>query len=389
MAAFAACRSGGPQLPSLKETFSKNDDDPFGTRVMFKQSKQLFKKNEMEVKKVSLLKSIEESYDSTGLYINVSKNFFLSEEELTAALNYVYKGNSMFIASESFDSGFLKAMDVNTAALNVYRSIDNMKQTSVQLNPKFFYDSAAYDYYYLPLDHHFIRRENDSVPNVLGRDEYGRPNFIVLFYGAGRFFIHCEPRVFSNYFLLQHNNYKYLQQALSFLPAVPAHVIWDDYYNKRNSPLSGENAKSGLGVLLQYPAMAWAFYLVLGLLILYILFGGKRRQRIVETMQPNVNTSLAFAETVSRLYLQKKDNRGIADKMILYFLEHLRSQYFLNTHLVNELFLSTLSRKANVPLDQTERLFETISTVQKSANINDQQLIQLHSQIANFYKNKT
>jgi hypothetical protein len=383
-----ACKQKAAIMPSMKETFSKNDKAPFGTNVMFRQAAQLFKKNDIRIKKDRLQKSIGSNEDTGALYINVSKNFFLDEEDLTAALNFVHKGNTMFIASENFDSSFLKSMGLFMQQHRRYEaSILDMKNTGVHLNPEFYSDSSFFSYYFLPLDHHF-GSPTDSVPNVLGRDEYGRPNFVILFYGLGRFYIHCEPRVFSNYFLLQKDNYQYLQQVLAFVPALPEHVLWDDYYNKRNSPPSGKDAKTGLAVLLQFPAMAWAFWLLLLLMAVYLVFGSKRRQRIIQVLPPNVNTSVAFAETVSRLYLQQKDNRGMADKMILFFLEYVRTQYFLNTHVVNELFLSTLSRKSNVPLADTERLFANIQQIQQLDTIDDKTILQLNKQINMFYKNK-
>ena len=220
-------------------------------------------------------------------------------------------------------------------------------------------------------------------------NENGKPNFIVKFYGRGRFFIHCDPRAFSNYFLLQRNNYNYLQQALSFVPAEPEHVIWDDFYNKRYRAPSDKDNKTGLAVLLKFPAMAWALGLLIALLVLYLLFGSKRRQRVMEELPPNVNTSVAFAETVSRLYLQKKDNKGIADKIITYFLEHIRNQYFLNTSHVNDSFLHTLSRKSNVSFKDTEKLFAHIQHIQESYSISDQELLSLNQQIESFYKTKT
>jgi hypothetical protein len=383
-----ACKQKPPIMPSMKETFSKNDKNPFGTHVMYRHANQLYKKSEIRIKKERLQKSIGSNEDTGALYINVSKNFFLDEEDLNAALNFVHKGNTMFIASENFDSSFLKSMGLTLLQHRRYEaSILDMKNTGVRLNPEFYADSSSFSYYFLPLDHHF-GSPTDSVPNVLGRDEYGRPNFVILFYGLGRFYIHCEPRVFSNYFLLQKDNYQYLQQVLSFVPALPEHVFWDDYYNKRNSPPSANGGKSGLAVLLQFPAMAWAFWLLFLLLALYLLFGSKRRQRIIQVLPPNVNTSVAFAETVSRLYLQQKDNRGMADKMILYFFEHVRTQYFLNTHVVNELFLTTLSRKSNVPLEDTKRLFANIQQIQQLDTIDEKTILQLNKQIELFYKNK-
>ena len=139
--------------------------------------------------------------------------------------------------------------------------------------------------------------------------------------------------------------------------------------------------------MLQYPATARAFWLVLLLVAVYILFGGKRRQRIVESVASNTNTTVAFTETVGHLYLQKKDNRNIADKMIMYFMEHIRKQYYLNTSQVNDDFITTLSRKSNVPKEITEDLFRSINLVHNSFEITDQQLLLLNQQIDIFYKN--
>ena len=86
--------------------------------------------------------------------------------------------------------------------------------------------------------------------------------------------------------------------------------------------------------------------------------------------------------------MQKKDNRNIADKMIMYFQEHIRKQYFLNTSQVTDGFISTLSRKSNTPQADTEALFALILEVQQSTQISDEQLLLLNQHIQNFYKNK-
>ena len=121
---------------------------------------------------------------------------------------------------------------------------------------------------------------------------------------------------------------------------------------------------------------------------LYILFGGKRRQRIIEIVPTNTNTTVAFTETVGRLYLQSKNNRNIADKQIQYFFEQLRSQFFLNTNHINEEFINSLSRKSNVPIDITQKLFATIRQVQNNYDISDEQMLSLNRQIENFNKTK-
>lgn len=387
--------NGRNLIPSLDETFSRNDKIPFGTYVAFRQVNELFYRNDVRVKRTSAEKSFDDDYnDTSSLFISISKNFFLRKSEMASILNYVRRGNNVFISTNRFDTGFINEMNIGVNSTNPFfgPSVMDMKYTSVRLAKPYFADSISYIYYYLPLENSFTIKENDDNVRVLGLNENGKPNFVALFYGKGRFYLHCEPRVFGNYFLLQHDNYKYLQRAFSFIPSIPDNVFWDDFYNKRNSqPSEQDNSKengdrSGFSVLLKYPAMAWAFWLTLLLLGLYLLFGSKRRQRIIKPVAPNQNTTVAFTETVGRLYLQKKDNRNIADKMVTYLLEHIRNQYFLSTNNLNADFTAMLSRKANVPNEQVDRLFATINRVQRLEEVDDQLLLSLNQQIENFYK---
>ena len=60
----------------------------------------------------------------------------------------------------------------------------------------------------------------------------------------------------------------------------------------------------------------------------------------------------------------------------------------MNTNLINEDFITTLSRKAGVHKDKVETLYHTIGSVHSSMDVNDYQLLSLHEQLQNFYKNK-
>ena len=386
---YASCSVQQPVIPSLKETFSKKDKNPFGSYVFYSQVKQLFYHNELHVKKENFENVWQNISDTASIYISVSKNLFLSEAGQKAMLSYVNNGNTMFISSENIDSSLLDSLGCKAGQLHLAdEELANMQYTYVKMDTTFYEGTRPYTYFYFPLNNHFIQYDT-SITNVLGTNRFGKANFIEVFYGKGRFYLHCEPRAFSNYFLLQNKNYRYLQDVFAFTNAAPEHVYWDDHYNKKNYPPSGQGSKNAFQLLLQYPATARALWLALLLLALYILFGGKRRQRIVATIATNTNTTVAFTETVGRLYLQKKDNRNMADKMIMYFQEHIRKQYYLNTSQINDDFITTLSRKVNVPKEITEALFQSISLVQNSPTISDQQLLLLNQQIEKFYKNKT
>ena len=319
--------------------------------------------------------------DTASLYVCMAPNLFLNTDEVKAMLDYVYAGNTLFIAANRFDTSLLneiKCREEYTSSLTYYGYLDSVCNTSVK-----FMDSA-YTYYYDPFKNWFSY--DDTVfTKVLGVNEDNRPDFIVVFHGKGKLFLHCDPRAFSNYFLLKNNNYKYLQNTFAYTNDYPDHLYWDDYYWKLGGRTAGGKGGS-LSEILSHIQLAWAFWLVLLLLLLYILFAGKRRQRIIEKIKPNDNTTVTFTETIGRLYLQKKDNKNIAEKMSTYFNEYVRNNYFLNTNIVNDDFITTLSRKSGVDRGKVESLYRTMQHVQHNAAVDDYQLLSLNEQIQNFYK---
>src|SRR5438045_9595527 len=110
------------------------------------------------------------------------------------------------------------------------------------------------------------------------------------------------------------------------------------------------------------------------------------KQRIINEIQPNINNTVNFTETVGMLYLQKKNNKNISEKMITYFYEHIRNKYFLNMSQVNKDFINTLSAKSGVSIELTQKLFNTIDHVQAQENVSDPELLSLNELIQNFYK---
>ncbi len=117
--------------------------------------------------------------------------------------------------------------------------------------------------------------------------------------------------------------------------------------------------------------MLWAFWLAIITLLLYVIINIKRKQRVINEVKSPANTTVNFTETVGRLYLQKKNNKNIAEKMITYFYEHIRNSYFLNVTTVNNEFINSLSGKSGVPIEITQKLFTAIDSINSGKNINE------------------
>ena len=51
---------------------------------------------------------------------------------------------------------------------------------------------------------------DSTITTILGKDEYGRANFVKLDYeGGGSLYLHLAPLAFSNFFLLHKENKAY------------------------------------------------------------------------------------------------------------------------------------------------------------------------------------
>lgn len=393
-------------LPSLNETYRKEDKKPFGSYVAYNHIKALFDYKYIQVNTDpfnTAWYNIRNYSSNTqySLYFLLAKNIEVSDEEADAMVHYVETGNDLFIAADYIDPRLLERIKCETERLDeiVSEVHGKMKETSVRMDFGEDFKAPAYSYYYYPFQNYFSGSDSINA-RVLGVNEAGKPNYIILFLGKGRLYLHAAPRAFSNYFLMTGNNFYYLESVLSYLRLEPKNIYWDEYYKGRSVARSKKTAGSGgsnedkekfspFNVIKQNPPLLWAFWLAVIALVLYVLVNIKRKQRVIDEIKPNTNTTVAFTETVGRLYLQKKNNNNIAEKMITYFYEHIRNSYFLNTAQVNNEFMNSLARKSGVPVETTQTLFATIDSINAGKNVNDIELLQLNDLIQKFYKNRT
>jgi len=396
---LASCNfQGGKKMPSLKESYRKTDKLPFGAFVAYKGFQSEFSDYWINIEQKPFDETwnqIRADADSTySLYFLITKDLVLSVDEVNAMMEYVKAGNDLFISADFIDHKLLDAIYCTVDRKGEIMSEVNGKMHDTQVSMFYANDfnSPKYQYYYFPFLNYFSGYDT-TFTRVLGVNEKNLPNYIVLFSGKGRLYLHIAPRIFSNYFLLTNDNYKYFEYVTAYLRFQPQYVYWDEYYKNFSSPRNRNNSDdkddfSTLKVIRQNPPLLWAFYLALAAILLYILFNLKRKQRVVQTIKPNTNSTVVFAETVGRLYLQQKNNRNISLKIITYFYEYLRKKYFINTGVINKEFITSVSGKSGVSRIETEELFELIGKIQEQENVTDEQLLELDQKIENFKKQK-
>ncbi len=374
-------------------TYSSRDKAPFGSYVPFKVMENFFQ----GTKPKTVTRSFSRTYaNNSGLkgqnnaYIIVAERLWLTEADATAMAEYVGNGNKLFLAIEETDSlleatfGFKVKEEaqppVPLVLMNKTRPGDSVV-TQHFSNPHFGADTT-FTARGIPLRGH-LASPDSGILTILGTNDRHQPNFFRVPHGNGQLIVMLNPMTWTNYFLLKKNNIRALELQMAYLPEFPLNVYWDEYYKHLYGPQRDDF--SDWQVLLKHPSLRWALILALVLLLLYILFEGKRRQRLIPPKPVLANTSLDFAETLGRLYYLHHNNSNLAHKMTQHLMEYIRQNYYLNTSAVSGEFVTALSRKSGQPRDFVEQLMNMVMQVRLSENISDEQLQHYYNSIYLFY----
>ncbi len=368
-------------------TFNKKSDIPYGTKVLYSMLPILFSKSTIELNRKppeDWFYNNETEIENT-LFIVVTQHFNPNEKELMMLNRFVKKGNQVLIASPVMNADALAFFGVEIANNNFIYNNNYSDSPSVMLRTPVFVKDTTFTYPGFSFESSFTAF-NKKALQVLGTTNKDYPNLLKGKVGSGSFYLHSNPFVFSNYFILNKKNSIYIEKLFSAIPATTKRIIWDEYFVYKLQENETPNNPSPLNVILSIPAFKWAFFVALLFLTLFLLLQVKRNQRQIPEIKNVKNESLDFVKTIGRLYFEKQDHLNLANKMSAYFLEHVRSKYFINTTNLNSDFIAKLSGKSGFPETQIEQMVAAILSIQNSNSISQLELTNYYKLFKNFYK---
>lgn len=367
-----------PKPIDWSQTFSSTDKIPYGTFVLREELKAAFPEKEIKENNRSYFQLFKEEIEAPILVIN--NEFSPSELDLKLLLNHVDKGYDLFIAATYFSTEFADTLgferSFNVKSILFSDSISELHFTNKKLaGEKYIYKKAITNSIFTTLD--------TLRTTILGKSRRGT-NFVKIKHGKGNVFIHLEPMVFTNYNLLTEKNFQYAFKALSYLPY--GEIIWDEYYKIG----SGGGSSSGVGktpmyFILENPPLRYAWYILLLGMIIYILFEGKRLQRIIPVINPPKNTSLEFIETIGKLYFHRASHKDLAEKKFKYFADYLRTNYNLKSNSFSTEHYSKIAEKTGTNKILIGNIFNKYRHISAKAYIAEQELFDLNKEIECFY----
>jgi len=374
-------------LPS----YSKNDKIPYGTSALRSALPLLFPGQAVRDESLPLYNSLQaDNARARGNYIVINNDFHLDTLDLHTLLRYINRGNNAFVAAQDFDGAFGDSLKLETAAGFYPGHIAGVDSATlaalrdgtnglpvINFSSPSLHSDTGYVYMNCFRNTYFSRFDTLKA-KVLGTNGDGQVNFISMQFGRGKLYISSVPDAFCNYHFVKERNDAYAIKALSYLPDAP--ITWDEYYKVNNKP-----EDSPLRVIFSKPALAMAYYVLMLSLLIFILIGIKRRQRIIPVIEPMRNTTLQFVDVVGALYYKSGNHKNIAEKKITYFLEYIRSHFQLQTNLFDEEFYKRVISLSGIEAEKIHTLFNYFALLQLKTTVTQEELLRLNALIEEFY----
>lgn len=359
-----------PKEIDWRATYSTFDKTPYGCSALFELSSDLFPDQEISRVHVSCADYID-TIDQGHTLVFIAEDIYFDDVSQDKLLEYLSRGNSAFLSGEFIDPNLLDTLGV-MADVSSFDFVATKQSYKIH-EARAVIDTNAIIGFLKPESYFSFE---DSLD--IGIKEIGfcnsNPNFISIPVGEGEIFLHLEPLLFTNYCMLRGNSVSYVEKA--FLQLNTTDIIWDDYMN-----YGDRKSSSPLRVLLKSDSLRYAYYMAITLLLLFLVFAGKRKQKMIPVLEHQQNASLGFINTLSNLYLSHNNHKIIASHHINAFRIHARNQYFINWNDSLEVNIQRLSKKTGMDELQISNLFLLIKKIEAQSKINETELLKLTKSI--------
>ncbi|MEO6757835.1 MAG: DUF4350 domain-containing protein [Saprospiraceae bacterium] len=391
-----------------KKSYRQKSEEPYGTHIAYRLLEHYFPGKSL----VKITENVGDELPQDSLsgrsYVFIGEALYMDSLSTERLLEFVAAGNTALISSKSipFDLMFhLYYEQCEETGWDDYAIFNDtvarmgLVEPTLQQRPVFQYarqnQPQNYAWHYIPT--RFFCAQQPQRP--LGYVNDSVVGFAEFPYGQGRFLLHTNPIVFSNFSLLRPENHPYVEGIWSQLPV--GDIWWDDLSQvpeavsrRRNrGTRGGLDDDHPLTFILQQPALAWAWYLLAGLAGAWLFFRAKRRQRIIPVLPKNENSSYEFIGTIANLHFRERDFQTQSIQQMKLFLAQLRERYGVVAPLdaanwlprTDDEFFRRLAKLSEVPETQLRLIFAKYADgIQFQAT--EQTMVDLHLAMEGFFR---
>lgn len=327
--------------------------------------------------------TIYEWYDSVNKpvnFISFSTTFMPGKEDVESLLSNIHEGGTAFIAAQYFHGTFADTLSLGTSDYFFDASFSDVFDRNDSSHLEFTNPNlpvTVKNVFPRKNIHNYFSSFDSTRTQVVAINDLDLPVTLKIAWGKGSLYVNSTPLVFTNVYLLQDSNYQFIERSLSHLPV--ADTYWTEFYH-----LGRMEAGTPLRFILSKEPLAWAYYVSVFALLLFMVFEIKRTQRVIPVIKPLGNSTIEFVRTIGNLYYHSADHKNIAEKRIAFFLEQLRARHNLTFHDPTEELTDSISKKTGNAPEAVSKLFQQIQAIQNKPSITADELTALNKKLDSF-----
>ncbi len=396
-------------------SYRSDDKEPYGADLSLEYLKALRPAAEFSVADSSIATNLAPFIgDSADMnYVVLGYLPYLDSLDMDHLFRFAEQGNSVFLLAGAVPSQVLEELHNGECLLyeeeieydyyNGFPGADKNSFTDSVIQVNFahpdlrraedfefgHYNQDKLEKYPWPyLDSAYFCSENTSL-TALG-NIHGQVNFFRVKAGKGYIYGHTNPKLLTNFYLIQDEGKEYADRVFAHLEE--GAIIWDDkkwkapknqeYYKERYHQNEG-----ALSYLLSQESLKWALYLLFGGAVLFFVFASRRKQRPIRVIRPKENSSLEYVETISGLYYTQSGDGRIFRYLSDQFQFFIRNRYRIQFRWKESDSWAVLAKASGIPLSHIEKIADKESKGSYEPNVDGVMLTEYYKLIDHFYSN--
>lgn len=385
--------------------FEENGDQPYDLGLLNQQLGQSYQIKRLQKRVGEELPSDASAKGTSYLYIG--NEVYYTEAEAERLMDYIRQGGKAFIATKMLPDSLIQFLIFGEQCSmygdfwrgdlqSLYQERIRVNFSHPQLNTRNYEFNYVNDFSIFGNSWSYIPKERlcdeakypMATLGSMQSDIGSNPNFVRMRVGEGEVYFHTNPILFTNYYFASPTGFEYITKVFAHLSTET--LYWDRVSSVppqnmvfRRPPSNFAAQQSPMQYIYSQRGLRWAWYLLLSLGLVYVLFRAKRRQRIIPILEPNRNTSLEFVQTIAQLYFQQQDHKSILHKQMQQFLSHLRQRYHIVVREDDDTMMRRIAVRTAVSEETIKTIFDEYARI--SAALRDPQMQVSATTLNRFY----
>lgn len=310
------------------QTWHRADKQTYGGYVLHRYLKD-YTGQEAKSMFIPFKEDIDAQYGPDANLIFIGHGLGITEQDWEAIEIKIEEGSTAIMVAYQWPQFLVDYLNLETDRGLIGQTISSVKEFSEADGSIHFTDLQSFPQNTIPYPHKAMplsfkgeaAGDSSLEAEVLALNEADKPVLQSYTIGEGRLLCATNPLAFSNYYMMKEESRDYPSGVLSNLLKDAPTYHYEFYH------LGRMEAQTPMRALLKPISLRGALYILVALGLIYLLFGGKRRQRIIPKRASFENENLDFLNSLSELYHRNAHHRNLLEKRMIYFQDFLQRNY--------------------------------------------------------------